>query len=42
MNENGTHVVGTLRKNLRNNPPNVLNAKLKKGKIVAQKTIKML
>lgn len=31
-----THLVGTLRQNRRNNPSDVVNAKLKKGQVVAQ------
>lgn len=38
--QNETHVVGTLRKNRKFNPKNVIDKKLRKGEVVAQKNDK--
>lgn len=36
LNEQQTHIVGTLRTNRKGNPKDITNKKIKKGQIIAQ------
>jgi hypothetical protein len=38
LNREKTHLVGTLRANLKNNPENVIKKKLKKGEVIASQS----